>query len=219
MSKELPYFKFFPAEWITGNITLCSIEAQGLFINLCSYYWVKDCSICLANAKQRFSGAENLFEQLINNKIIVINDDDKIIIKFLDEQMCEFVDIVAKRSRAGRLGGVAKAKHLPSKRVAKSIYKRRGEKKREEKKIEAYIPAFDLWLKYKKERKETYKSDMSTEEAYNHLLKLANNDAERAMIIVKQSIANNWAGLFALKEQSNPAEITRTKSMPIKILE
>jgi hypothetical protein len=70
MAKELPYFKFEPSEWITGNITLCSMEAQGLFVNLCAYYWIKDGNISLTNAKQRFSKCDALFEQLISNGIL-----------------------------------------------------------------------------------------------------------------------------------------------------
>ena len=40
MAKELPYFKFYPGIYITGDVTLCSLEAQGLFINICSFYWL-----------------------------------------------------------------------------------------------------------------------------------------------------------------------------------
>lgn len=65
-----------------------------------------------------------------------------------------------------------------------------------------YIPAFELWLQYKKERRETYKSDLSTQEAYKHLMTLAGGSPDVAMLIVKQSMANNWAGLFELKKQN-----------------
>jgi hypothetical protein len=34
MAKELPYFKFEPAEYLTKDV-FCSLAAQGLFINLC----------------------------------------------------------------------------------------------------------------------------------------------------------------------------------------
>lgn len=74
-----------------------------------------------------------------------------------------------------------------------------------------YIPAFLLWLQYKKERRQSYKSELSTTEAYSHLLNLSGNNPDTAMLIVKQSIANNWAGLFPLKtdsKQHKPAEIT-----------
>jgi hypothetical protein len=43
MAKELPYFKFEPAEYLTKDV-FCSLAAQGLFINLCSYYWQRSCN-------------------------------------------------------------------------------------------------------------------------------------------------------------------------------
>jgi hypothetical protein len=133
MAKELPYFKFEPSEWITGNITLCSMEAQGLFVNLCAYYWIKDGNISLTNAKQRFSKCDALFEQLISNGILTLNnienDIDVICIKFLDEQRDKFIDIVAKRSEAGKSAWGAKAEQKQSKSRAKDhIYNKDNNK-------------------------------------------------------------------------------------------
>jgi hypothetical protein len=62
-----------------------------------------------------------------------------------------------------------------------------------------YRECFELWLQYKKERRESYKSDRSVQMCYNKLKKLSNNSPEIAMQIIEQSIANNWAGLFELK--------------------
>ena len=45
MAKDLPYFKFFCSEWNDGDITLESYEAQGVFINICSYYWSNECNV------------------------------------------------------------------------------------------------------------------------------------------------------------------------------
>jgi len=103
LAKELPYFKFYPSEWVTGDITLCSNEAQGLFINMCSYYWMKNCTMTLANIKKRF-GDSKYIDELIDFDIISIQEE-KIIIKFLDEQMNEFIDVSEKRSKAGAKGG------------------------------------------------------------------------------------------------------------------
>ena len=127
MSKELPYFKFQASEWVTGDITLCSMETQGLFINLCCYYWIRDCNISLANAKQRFSNCFSLVEELLNKEIILLNDDEKIIIKFLDEQMEKFIDISKKRSKSGALKG--KHLHIKSKAIAPYKEKERDKEK------------------------------------------------------------------------------------------
>lgn len=43
MAKELPYFQFEPAQYLTGTVQLCSLPAQGLFINIQSIYWQREC--------------------------------------------------------------------------------------------------------------------------------------------------------------------------------
>lgn len=131
MAKELPYFRFYPSEYLTGDITLCDEAIQGLFIQVCCYYWMKDCSISLANAKQRFSNCLSLLEQLLKQNILKVDSKGNIIIEFLDEQMNEFIDVSGKRAIAGRKGGIAKAKQMLSKRIAKANI--------EEKSIDKYI--------------------------------------------------------------------------------
>lgn len=66
-----------------------------------------------------------------------------------------------------------------------------------------YRETFEEWLQYKKERRDTYRSERALKACYNHLVNLSGNNAETAAAIVQQSIANNWAGLFALKSQNN----------------
>lgn len=119
MAKELPYFKYFPSEWVTGDITLCSMETQGLFTNLCAYYWMKNCSMSLANAKQRFNKHKANITELLEFGIIKTDENENVIINFLDKQMNEFVDVAEKRALAGAKGGKAKAKQLLSKTKAK----------------------------------------------------------------------------------------------------
>ena len=61
---------------------------------------------------------------------------------------------------------------------------------------------FKKWLEYKSQKKQSYKSDLSIRACYEELLKLSNGDAVIAEKIVNKSIANNWAGIFRLKEDS-----------------
>ena len=68
-----------------------------------------------------------------------------------------------------------------------------------------FVPVFTTWLEYKRERRESYKSDKSLRAAYNKLLQLSGNDPQKAASIVEQSMANNWAGLFELKEPKHGA--------------
>lgn len=61
---------------------------------------------------------------------------------------------------------------------------------------------FFKWIEYKKERKESYKSLKSEEVFYNKLLELANYSPFEAEQIINQSIANNWAGIFPIKNNN-----------------
>jgi len=67
---------------------------------------------------------------------------------------------------------------------------------------EDFLPIFNRWLKYKKDKKQSYKGEDSIETAYKKLYKLADGKPEKAKEVVEQSLANNWAGLFSLKEES-----------------
>ena len=62
---------------------------------------------------------------------------------------------------------------------------------------------FQTWLDYKRERRESYKSAKSLTTCYNKLLDLSCNDPETARLIVEQSMAYNWAGLFPLKQEQH----------------
>jgi len=66
--------------------------------------------------------------------------------------------------------------------------------------------AVDMWLKYKKEKGQKYKSDSSIQTMINKLHRFSNGSAEIAIQIIEESISNNYQGFFALKnkkEESN----------------
>lgn len=88
MSKELPYFKFFPGEWITGDITLESMELQGVFINVCCTYWSKECRVAMAALKQRYGEA---IAKLCKTGILK-EKQDFAVIEFLNEQWTELYE-------------------------------------------------------------------------------------------------------------------------------
>ena len=56
------------------------------------------------------------------------------------------------------------------------------------------------WLKYKQQRRESYKTAESLKACYENLLEISRGSPELAQKIVKKAMANNWAGLFPLKE-------------------
>lgn len=146
MSKELPYFKFFVNEWITGDITLEDYEVQGLFINICSYYWSKDCKITLTNVRKKFKSAKpEAFACLLSANIIKVDKKDFLSITFLNEQKVSRDKLGKKNSENGKKGGApsgnsnaSKTQKQPSayfKSTEKQAKTSNIEKRREEKSI------------------------------------------------------------------------------------
>lgn len=70
-----------------------------------------------------------------------------------------------------------------------------------EQKQEEYYPckeALEMWLAYKKEKRQTYKP-RGLEALKKKLLQLSNGNPEYAKAIVEYSMGNNYTGLFAPK--------------------
>lgn len=65
-----------------------------------------------------------------------------------------------------------------------------------------YRDIFDYWLHYKRERGQTYKQ-AGVEACYRKLVKMSNGDPRKALDIIEQSVSNNWAGLFELKDYNH----------------
>ena len=104
MAKELPYFQFEPAEYISGNISFCSISAQGLFINICSYYWQRNCLLTKEQVLRRLNLVDE-FDELLDEKVIYLDFDNYIKIKFLDDQKNEIIEKSNKNKVNGSKGG------------------------------------------------------------------------------------------------------------------
>jgi len=97
MAKSHPYFKFFCSEWNDGNIVLHELELQGLFINICSLYWSRQCDLSTDYIKRKFVPlgykVEKMLIKLISENLIKTYSKPKnnltetyIQIRFLDEQ-------------------------------------------------------------------------------------------------------------------------------------
>lgn len=56
MARDLPYFKFYVSEWNDGSITLEDFHTQGLFINICSFYWSRECVVTKEQLYKKFKG-------------------------------------------------------------------------------------------------------------------------------------------------------------------
>lgn len=110
MSKQLPYFQFEPAEYLTSDISICSLEAQGLFILMCSFYWQKDCSLKKDKFLKRHNHPDQL-KELIDEGIIKVNNEGFIQIKFLKIQHHFISEKKLKNSKNGVKGALQRIKN------------------------------------------------------------------------------------------------------------
>ena len=70
-----------------------------------------------------------------------------------------------------------------------------------------FLPIVQDWFAYKKEKKQTYK-ERGAKMFYTQLINLSESNVEIARLIIEQSMANNWAGIFPLKNRP------KTQPMP-----
>jgi hypothetical protein len=213
MAKELPYFKFEPNAWDTGNIQMCSRETKGLFTDMCSLYWSRLGEVPYALALQKLcNGNKDALQELIDHEIIGVIDG-QIIIEFLDEQLSEFNETSEKRrNAANKRWKDASALHLQSKSNAIREDKIREEEKKEDKTKIDVLPfssdqfafAWNEWISYKKEKKQ--KLTQKTKEM--QLRTLGARPEQEAIGMIGQSIQNGWTGLFEFKDKQNGKSIT-----------
>lgn len=159
MAKELPYFKFDCSEWISGNITLEDFQTQGVFINICAYYWFKSGCLKTSEIKPRLKCKQSVIDRLFESGQLK-SDGDFVKISFLDEQFAERGHISAKNSENGSKGGAPKGnrnaeKIKPSVESEQpkttNIEEKRIRTEREEKRREESSPEFEIFEKWTKD--------------------------------------------------------------------
>lgn len=153
MSKELPYFRFTASEWLNDDINLESFETKGIFIDICAYYWFKDCSITKALLLKRFSNCQATIKHLLETGIIKLRtDSDFIDINFLNTQYDLLSESRKRRQDAGSKGG--KKKRSNAKAMLKQSGSYKDKDKYNDKDKERYIipPTFEMVKKYCDER-------------------------------------------------------------------
>ena len=224
MSKELPYFKFYTSEWLNGDITLEDLELQGLFINVCAYYWHKDCELSYTQLSKKFKS--DLLDKLVG-EFMQIDENGMVNIDFLNEQFSDFTVRKKKLSDAGKKGAKNKADKLILTTLKPPLShpstlreeKRREEEIREDKIIVDNInfsfksALLDLgintvliseWLKVRKSKKLT-NSKTAFEAIYKEFKKAQLEPKE----IISVCVENSWGGFKAewLKNINNGTKI------------
>lgn len=151
MAKDLPYFKFVVSDWMVGDITGCSLSAQGLFINLCAFYWSKGGDLTLDKLHRKYPRHKKQLTELLDEGILKISSG-KVEVKFLDEQLEERGHVSSKNSENAKSrwnGGKPDATALRTHKSgsAKSCNieseekREESEKKRREENSAAAVPA------------------------------------------------------------------------------
>lgn len=77
-----------------------------------------------------------------------------------------------------------------------------------------FLPIVSDWMAYKRERGETYKGKRGLTAFCNRLQKLSGGDPETARRIVGNSMANNYAGVFAEKTAAAPGGVRTSTPRP-----
>jgi ATPase subunit of ABC transporter with duplicated ATPase domains len=160
---KLQWFKFSYADWRMGKIQKCPEVTQARFMNLCCLYWSKESNLSYEDAEIEIE-KEHL-DILLSKKIIEQNDEF-IIIKFLDEQLEGIAETSKGKSKAAKARWdkyredkeskeqkSTDAMHVHTDAMQNNAEKSRGEEIREEKRREESkkAKAFDLfWSKYPK---------------------------------------------------------------------
>lgn len=195
MAKELPYYRFHVSEWLNDDISFMDYSVKGVFIDICSMYWFKDCSITKAMLEQRLINAKDELEQLYNNDIIKLNPDDTITIKFLDEQYDKLSEKRKKRSEAGRKGGLKKSSNAKAMLKQSSSYKDKDKDKEKDKDKDSetkvsFIPTLEEVKDYFNEK--GYSLDVA-ERAYNmYNASLEDNPKRKYWRDSRDNVIKNW---------------------------
>ena len=134
---DFPWFKFTADKWLGGKVQFQPYEYQAVFINICALCWRALDAIALQELCTRYPRDKQMLEDallsLSESGLIVYQDDGRIIVKFLMEQLEDTEDISAKRSAAAhKRWSKSKSKDASAMQVHTVALQKNAEKKREE---------------------------------------------------------------------------------------
>ena len=208
MAKELPYFRFTAQEWQNGDISLESYELKGFFMDLCAYYWLKDCSTTKAMLEKRFRDAKELIEELIELEIITHdNKTDFVCVSYLNEQFDVLSEKRKRRQDAGRKGGKQKSSNAKAMPKQKYSYKDKDKDKdnHEAKELLDYSKSFF---------DEKYLTD-TTLETFDKLLRID----KYTSLQIKNAIVNGNRDEFWSKQFQSPNKLRNKNKDEVKYID
>lgn len=208
MAKD-PAFLFYPGDWMGGTQWL-TMEQKGCYIELLILQFNTG-GFTVAQAKQVLSICFDVAWPVLEQKFILADG------KYYNERLKGEIEKRKKftDSRRDNALGVNKKEEKKTGQAKHMLQHMEDEDEDviKDKDIlllnkivieERFFEIFLKWLKYKRSRSESYKNKESVQLAYNKLIKLSGNDFNKAIMIVENSMANNWAGLFEIKTSDIP---------------
>ncbi len=205
MSKD-PAILFYTGDFLNGCTDL-TFEERGQYITL----------LCLQHQKGHLS--EKTIRLTVGSvsvdvlKKFIKDEEGNYYNDRMDEEIKKRQHFLDTRYFNGKKGGrPSKPNRKPNKEPTENLSENEDENEDTNNKgakkfnfdfvEEQFKDVFNSWLQYKKERKETYKTQTSLEACYRNLKKLSDNNPEKANAIVEYSFANNYSGLFPLKNNT-----------------
>jgi len=205
MAKELPYFQFEPAQYLTGDIQFCSLAAQGLFANICSMYWQRACDLTFDQLNKKYKEHKDLLDELVKSYVLK-KDGDNVLIEFLNEQYKTISERRDKHIEAGRIGGLksaqARMKRGPIKASPPLI------------KIEPDYPfkteRFKKhWIEYVSHRAKK-RSKITEESAAKLFKKFKKYTEDQVCEAITLCIESGWTGVFPKHDEKKVSKIIPT---------
>jgi len=142
--KELPYFQFTISEWQNGDVTLQTDSIQGVFINICAYYWSQNCEVTLEMLENKFGKKQKALSKLFQ-KGIIKQSDSHIYINFLDKQLELLNKDHAFFSEMGKRGQKVKKAKAPLKAPLSEGLSNKIDKRRKEEREKDFLKTLTLF--------------------------------------------------------------------------
>lgn len=102
MAKELPYFKFEPNLWVTGNVQLLNNSDKGLFIEICCMYWSRLGDLSEKLVIMKLCGGNANALQTLYDANVIESFEGQLFISFLENQLASFQEKSKTNSKTAK---------------------------------------------------------------------------------------------------------------------
>ena len=191
-------FLFYVNDWAGGTQWMTRLQRGG-YLDLLLYQVNKTSFTSVELKNVLGADYENIWPA-ISDKFIEENGN------YYNEKMRKVLELRSKFTqsrRDNRLGKVKEQVKITRKSLVKQVGNEKGNDNKYSYILSTFKKSFDKWMQYKIDRKEKYKSAISEKTFYDKLFEFSNGNPVIAEKIIDQSIANNWAGIFELKDGQN----------------